>query len=125
MKIINPNLKRLWDEDVHFQKIYQEVSKRTLVHVIKCYMIYQYASFCKKVPGKVAEVGVFQGGTAKLIAKIMPSKKVCLFDTFEGMPKTDCKKDKHKQADFNKTSLDLVKQFMCDCKNIEFYKGFL
>jgi O-methyltransferase len=39
-----------------------------------------------KVPGDIAEVGVFDGGSAKLIAQIKGDKALHLFDTFTGLP---------------------------------------
>lgn len=39
-----------------------------------------------KVPGDIAEVGVFDGGSAKLIAQIKGDKALHLFDTFAGLP---------------------------------------
>lgn len=41
-----------------------------------------------KVPGDIAEVGVFDGGSAKLIAQIKDGKALHLFDTFAGLPQT-------------------------------------
>ena len=39
-----------------------------------------------KVPGDIAEVGVYRGGSAKLICEAKGHKKLHLFDTFEGLP---------------------------------------
>ncbi|GAH92634.1 unnamed protein product, partial [marine sediment metagenome] len=64
------------------------------------------------------------GGTGKLIAKTCPKKPIHLFDTFSGMPATDETKDKHRQGDFNDTSLKSVKKYLGDCENIRFYQGF-
>jgi len=39
-----------------------------------------------KVKGDVVEVGVYKGGSAKVIAKHFKDQKVYLFDTFNGFP---------------------------------------
>src|SRR5690348_2272436 len=39
-----------------------------------------------KVPGEMAEVGVFLGGTAALILDAAPGKHLHLCDTFAGLP---------------------------------------
>src|SRR5258708_7091280 len=46
--------------------------------------LYQLALNTAKLPGDIAEVGVFQGGSAKLIASLKGTKGLHLFDTFEG-----------------------------------------
>lgn len=39
------------------------------------------------VPGAVAEIGVYRGGSAELLARALPDRELHLFDTFEGLPK--------------------------------------
>jgi O-methyltransferase len=39
-----------------------------------------------KVPGEMAEVGVYLGGTAALMLEAAPEKHLHLFDTFAGLP---------------------------------------
>jgi hypothetical protein len=41
-----------------------------------------------KLAGDLAEVGVYQGGSAKLIAEAKGDRPLHLFDTFEGLPET-------------------------------------
>lgn len=38
------------------------------------------------VPGDMAELGVYKGGSAKVIATVRPEVTLHLFDTFEGLP---------------------------------------
>lgn len=38
------------------------------------------------LPGAAAEVGVFRGGSAEVLAKVMPGRPFHLFDTFKGLP---------------------------------------
>jgi len=40
----------------------------------------------RKIPGDIAEIGVFKGGSAKLICEAKGEKRLYLFDTFEGLP---------------------------------------
>ena len=42
----------------------------------------------KNIEGDLIEVGVFEGGTAKLMADAYPNRPIHLFDTFEGLPDT-------------------------------------
>lgn len=41
-----------------------------------------------KIPGDVAEVGTYRGGSARLICEYKGSKPLHLFDTFTGLPRT-------------------------------------
>ena len=115
----------LWDKDAAFNEIFKEITGRTIVDKIRCYMIYQYAGQVASISGEVAEVGVYKGGTAKLLAKAFKGarKTVHLFDTFAGMPSSDVARDTYKKGDFGDTSLESVTRFLIDCKNVRIYKG--
>jgi hypothetical protein len=86
-------------------------------------MLYQLVKSIKNLEGDMAEVGVYKGGTAKLIAKAEPTKTVHLFDTFSGMPDRCLSIDLHHAGEFNDCSLSQVKSFLQDCANVFFYPG--
>lgn len=53
-------------------------------------IIYQLARQALRLPGEVAEVGVYKGGSAYLMDAIFdPDIPIHLFDTFAGMPPVD------------------------------------
>lgn len=57
----------------------------------------------QKLPGDMAELGVYQGRMALLYHRICPEKRLYLFDTFEGFPKEDLEAavdDRFADADF-------------------------
>lgn len=116
---------RLWDDDAQFNSLMKQVLGHTIVNKTRCFMIYQFAKQVANLSGDVAEVGVYKGGTARLLAKTFEptGKTVHLFDTFSGMPPTDENKDHHKEGDFNDTSLESVKTYLSDCRNVRFYQG--
>jgi hypothetical protein len=65
------------------------------------------------VGGDFAELGVWRGNTASILAKFASSsnRKVLLFDTFEGFTKKDLTGiDAAKEMDFDNTSIELVKK---------------
>lgn len=109
--------------DEQFNKILIEIKNNTLVDKDRCSILYQFSKHTANLEGDIAEVGVYKGGTAKLISKTLINKQIHLFDTFEGMPETDPKKDKHKKGDF-KIDFELVRKYLNDCNNIHIYKGF-
>jgi O-methyltransferase len=112
-----------WDDDHDFNQIYERVVGHSLVDKIRCYMLYQLVRQVCYLPGGMAEIGVYKGGTARLIAETADHKDLHLFDTFSGMPPTDQEKDKHRAGDFSDTSLDQVKEYLSDCRNVFYYPG--
>lgn len=68
-----------------------------------------------KVPGEMAELGVFQGLTARLLHHYLPERHLHLFDTFNGFDAEDIKNEKLEtgfsfdQNKFRDTSVEGVK----------------
>jgi O-methyltransferase len=121
-----PNPIRPWIDDRDFNLLMSQVHGRTLVDRVRCFMLYQYARHIGQLQGDVAEIGVYQGGTARLLAKTLDrsQKTIHLFDTFAGMPSTDPGRDLHRSGDFADTSLEAVQAYLADCTNVRFYQGF-
>jgi len=121
-----PNPIHLWDTDEGFVSLLKQIKGRSVVGRKGCFMLYQLVRHAIGMDGDIAEVGVYKGGTAKLIAKVAAgtTKTVHLFDTFSGMPPTDITKDLHKEGDFSDAPLDDVKMYLKDCSNVRFYPGF-
>jgi len=91
-----------------FSKLLQErnPSKGFSVTEDEAYTIYASIKSVEKVEGDLAEFGVYKGATAKLICQVKGSKKLYLFDTFEGMPNRKIsnldrwRPNTHKDTDF-------------------------
>jgi len=120
-----PRVLPFWDDDAEFNRLHQQLFGYTVVSKERCFMIYQFARQVAQLPGDVAEVGVYKGGTAKLLARVFGStdKSIHLFDTFSGMPPTDPEKDVLKKGVFGDTSLETVKGYLNDCEHICLYRG--
>jgi O-methyltransferase len=86
--------------------------------------LYQLVLKTQKLPGAIAELGVYRGGSAKLISLLKGDKELHLFDTFGGMPAVRADVDEHEAGDFADTSLAAVQKYLTGFKNIFFYKGF-
>jgi O-methyltransferase len=104
----------------------------TLVSSDRLYILYILAiQALNNLSGHFYECGVYKGGTATLLAKLISEKrsnkstKLHLFDTFEGMPETDAKRDHHKKGDFIDTSLEEVRSRIPSADVVEFHKGFI
>src|SRR5215212_7524151 len=115
----------LWDDDPTFVRLFDQLLGYTLVDKVRCFMLYQCAKNSAKIAGDIAEIGVFRGGTARLLAKTSApiGKIVHLFDTFAGMPSVDVSADLHQAGDFATTSIEAVQAYLHDCGNVRLYKG--
>jgi len=87
----------------------------------------ELVAYAKKAPegGYFAEVGVYKGGSLKLLAMSFPERKILGFDTFEGLPSAQWSTiEPHKAGDFSDTSKEAVSELLGDFnKNVELIKG--
>ncbi len=99
--------------------------RETLVWVNEGYQIAQAVLATRKIKGDIAEVGVYRGGTAKIISHYKGNKKLHLFDTWEGLPQPTKTRDAaiHYKGMFN-TPFEEVEAYFAEDKNVFFYKGF-
>ncbi len=94
-----------------------------LLNLSEAYSIFAAVKQTAKVPGDIAEVGVYQGGSSKLICAAKGTRSLHLFDTFAGLP---ARKDID-LADFTEgeyaCSLDSVRSYLRSYAGITFYEG--
>ena len=117
-------------KDEKITKLIQSIAKETDLAFFpyEAFMVYSIAKSQSCMDGEMAEVGVFRGGSAKLICEAKGNKKLHLFDTFEGLPEVS-DKDTHfgikfwKTSQFGNTSVELVKNYLSKYQNVYFYKG--
>lgn len=95
-----------------------------LISNIEAYQIFMGVKRTAKVNGDIAEVGVYKGGSAKIICEAKGNKALHLFDTFEGLPDLsamDPSKELHKGL--YRSSFEEVKTYLKEYSNVYFYKG--
>ena len=85
--------------------------------------IYLLVKKSQKIEGDLAEVGVYRGGSAKIICEAKGEKSLHLFDTFDGLPITDKSIDILSEGEMKNTSLDDVKDSFKKYSNVYYYKG--
>src|SRR3954449_7805148 len=66
----------------------KEARRRTYMATtpLECVELHNAVAACEKIPGDMAEAGVYLGGTALVMLSASSSKPLHLFDTFEGLP---------------------------------------
>lgn len=63
--------------------------------------------------GDIAEVGIYKGGSFKLLCELFPDRSILGFDTFEGLPLDKWNpREVHKPGEFSDTSLEGVTNFL-------------
>jgi O-methyltransferase len=120
-----PNPILLYDEDDVFMEIMSRVEPHSLVQRAACFMLYQLATKALAMPGDAAELGVYRGGTARLIGEVFSTstKVVYLFDTFAGLPGVEPGLDLHREGEFGDVSYKEVRRYLSDLPNIRFRRG--
>ena len=89
------------------------------------YILYQLARSARTIEGDVAEAGVYQGGSTRLIWEAMPEKTFHVFDTFEGLPELHYIDDpNHFQNGYYAAGYEKVQSYLKKCGgNVILYKG--
>jgi len=90
----------------------------------EAYQIFMVVRRTAKIEGDIAEVGVYHGGSAKLICEAKNGRSLHLFDTFDGLPDL-CEIDNPSQfcqGKFRATFED-VKDYLRKYSNVHINKG--
>ena len=102
---------------------YTRRKRQSLQTAYEQFFVHSFSTGCAGLPGAMAEVGVFQGCSARILCETRGDKNLYLFDTFEGLP------DRH-EADGNvhatgqyAASLESVQDFLKDYPDVRYYKG--
>lgn len=95
-----------------------------LLTINEAYQIHMAVKKTQKIKGDLAEVGVYKGGSAKIISSVKKHKKLYLFDTFEGLPEV---KEIDKKGGYYKKQYygpyKFVKESFEEIPGVYIYKG--
>ena len=84
----------------------------------------------QKIPGSIAELGVYKGDIAWQLNTLFPDRELLLFDTFEGFNEKDVlteKEHNYSRAEvknFADTSVEYVRKRLPVPEQASFYKGY-
>jgi O-methyltransferase len=122
-----------WETAVNQKLISKELLKteRSFRDKVRFYNLWFQIEQLKKneVKGAFAELGVYEGDTAKAIHQMDNQRVFYLFDTFEGFVKKDLvheqqKGDRFSTDMFSETSIDKVEKHINGNQNIRLKPGF-
>lgn len=97
-----------------------KVNGYTLLSSDRLDRIWDFAIQTRDLPGEMAELGTYKGGTAMTMTTACPSKTLHLFDTFEGIPEDD-QHGAHKRGEFAAT-MEEVDEYLKGHR-VWFHKG--
>ena len=111
-----------WSGHPEFQSVYEGAEPYTLVSPDRCYILISLARYARHLAGDFAECGVWNGGTALLLARILGNrtqKKLYLFDSFQGLPKLSGEKDQwFFEGQYAAESLEKVEGLLSEFRKI-------
>jgi hypothetical protein len=114
-------------KDKTFLHLYSILIKNSLAiqRIEEQYNLWSIAKSVATLKGNMAEVGVYTGGSTKILCEAKGETHLHLFDTFSGLPDTDTKKDgSFQKGDFADCSIETVKKLLSHYPNVHFHKGF-
>lgn len=91
----------------------------------EAFVLHSLAAAQSKQPGAIAEVGVFEGGSARMICECKGDVPLHLFDTFAGLPAA-CEHDAtvHRtKPNLYACSIESVQSYLQPFPNVFFHKG--
>jgi O-methyltransferase len=97
--------------------------RESLLSGNEAYTLFSIARAQAGLPGDMAEVGVFEGASAKLISIASSNTPLHLFDTFSGLPQPGTHEKAHLRSGLYAAGLPSVQAFLADRTNIQFHPG--
>lgn len=113
------------NKDPELIKLIKKVRKESDMRVTsrEAFMVYSVARTQSRLAGEMAEVGVYKGGTARLICEVKGDVPLHLFDTFRGLSNLDdIDRDYFVDGWFN-AGLEEVKDYLNAYDQVFFYPG--
>lgn len=97
--------------------------RRSLLTAYECYFVYSFARSQTKLPGDMAEVGMYEGCSARLICEAKGDRPFYGFETFEGLPQATAPDGPvHIEKQYT-SSYESVVAYLKDFPNVHIYKG--
>ena len=87
------------------------------------YALYSLVRMQASVPGSFAEIGMFRGGSARIICSLKGEKKFYGFDTFQGLPERRAEDEKWFKTRQFLASKDVVAASLAGFNNVKLIEG--
>jgi hypothetical protein len=102
----------------------RRIKSETVVelHDVEACQLSALVDAAAKIEGDMAEVGTYNGGSAKIICEVKGDRPLHLFDTFKEIPEVEEIDGKFAVGQYA-ASLETVMSYLKDYPNVFFYKG--
>ena len=97
--------------------------RESLLSGNEAFTVFSLARAQAALDGDMAEVGVYQGVSAKLISMASDGGSLHLFDTYAGLPDVDADEYGRMRKGHYAASLPSVQAYLADRPNVSFYQG--
>jgi O-methyltransferase len=119
-----------WAGRGEFGQLYDAARPYTLVTPESAWILYSVAGQALALEGEFWEAGVYRGGTARMLRQLVESRgasrRLRLFDSFEGMRVADSSRDFHRSGDFaDDASLDVVQRRVGTPDFVSWHPGWI
>ncbi len=97
--------------------------RESLLSGNEAFTVYSLARSQRALDAEMAEVGVYQGVSARLISLASGGEPLHLFDTYAGLPDPNAAEHKRMRKGHYAASLASVQSFLADRQNVSYYPG--
>ena len=98
--------------------------RRCLLSANELFIVHSLARAHAGRDGAMAEVGVYDGGSARIICEAKGERRFFMFDTFEGLPEGVAhEKNMYRKAQYA-SNFDSVSAYVADFPNVSVHKGY-
>jgi O-methyltransferase len=120
-----PNPIDIWTWDETFQDRFNSVRPLSLLDERRAFCLDAWAQHALGCIGDFAEIGVYQGASAVLLAQRLQGtcRSLHLFDTFQGMPTADAELDLYETGSLADTTLQKVHHRLAPFEFAHLYPG--
>ena len=98
-------------------------NRESLLSGNEAFTVYSLARSQSDLGGEMAEVGVYQGVSARLISIASGNRPLHLFDTFAGLPEPDGEEHSRMREGHYAASLPSVQSFLADRPGVTYHPG--
>ena len=112
-------------KDENTLELIRQVKKESdlFLTATEAFLIHSLVQAQRRIAGDMAEVGVYKGGSSKLICDVKGSVPLHLFDTFDGLPEPHEKDQAFFERGMVASSLSVVQKYLQPYENVLFYPG--
>ena len=97
--------------------------RESLLSGNEAFTLFSLARAQAALGGEMAEVGVYQGCSARIISLASNGARLHLFDTFQGLPAPDAHEHRRMRQGHYAASLEGVQAYLADRPDVAYYPG--